>query len=185
MAENGGSVPAAPPAGQKIAPRSKATIVEALVIASRMFASEELGILDALRHVSVRNPNNPSRYFIHRAVSAGSVTAADIIENDLDNQAVGGPRDDQFQEIYIHGEIYKARPDVMAVVHGHTPELVAFSENSVKMGLVYNGANFIGPNLKNWVIGKYDRYESIVSTSPLGAAMAKDLGSDTVMLLAG
>ena len=73
----------------------------------------------------------------------------------------------------------------MAVMHSHTPELVVFSANSVRMGLVYNGASFIGPNLKNWVIGKYDKYENVVSTPALGAAMSKDMGNDTVMLLAG
>jgi HCOMODA/2-hydroxy-3-carboxy-muconic semialdehyde decarboxylase len=185
LAENGGRVPAAPPAEQKTAPRSKETIVEDLVLASRILASQELGILDALGHVSVRNPNNPNRYFIPRAVSAGSVTAADIIENDLDSQAVGGPRDDQFQEIYIHGEIYKARPDVMAVVHSHTPELVAFSQSSVPLGIVYNGANFIGSGLKNWVVGRYDPNETLVSNPMLGRALAETLGNDTVVLLAG
>jgi HCOMODA/2-hydroxy-3-carboxy-muconic semialdehyde decarboxylase len=185
LAENGGRVPAAAPTDQKIAPRSPDTIIEDLVLASRMLASQELGILDALGHVSVRNPNNPNRYFIPRAVSAGSVTAADIIENDLDSQAVGGPRNDQFQEIYIHGEIYKARPDVMAVVHAHTPELVAFSQSSVPLGIVYNGANFIGGGLKNWVVGRYDPNETLVSNPMLGRSLAEMLGSDTVILLAG
>jgi HCOMODA/2-hydroxy-3-carboxy-muconic semialdehyde decarboxylase len=118
-------------------------------------------------------------------VSAASVTAADIIENDLNSEAISGHRDDEFQEVYLHGGIYKARPDVMAVIHAHTPELVVFSANSVGMGLVYNGASFIGPNLKNWVIGKYDKYENVVSTPALGEAMSKDMGNDTVMLLAG
>ncbi len=176
LEENGGRVPVAPPAGQKVPPRSKDTIKEDLVIASRILASPDSGILDALGHVSVRNPNNPNHYFISRAVSAGSITVSDIIENDLDSRAVGGPRDDEFQEIYLHGEIYKARPDVMAVVHAHTPEMVAFSQIDVALGLVYNGASFIGNNLKNWVVGKYDLKGTIVSNPMLGHALAESLG---------
>jgi len=185
LTENGGRVPAAPPADQKTAPRSAETIIEDLVLASRMLASQELGVLNALGHVSVRNPKNPNHYFISRAVAPGSVTAADIIENDLDSNAVGGPRDDEFQEIYIHGEIYKARPDVMAVVHSHTPELVAFSQSSVPLRLVYNGANFIGNGIKSWVVGNYDPDKNVVSIPTLGHALAETLGNDTVVLLAG
>lgn len=185
LLENGGKVPAAPPANQKTAPRSADTILEDLVLASRMLASPELGVMDELGHVSVRNPKNPNHYFISRAVSGGSVTADDIIENDLDSKPVAGPRDDQFQEIYIHGEIYKARLDVMAVVHTHTPELVAFSQSSVQLRPVYNGAIFIGQGLANWVIGKYDPTQRIVSNSPLGKALAEALADKPVILLAG
>jgi len=72
LEENGGRVPVAPPAGQKVPPRSKDTIKEDLVIASRILASPDSGILDALGHVSVRNPNNPNHYFISRASHARS-----------------------------------------------------------------------------------------------------------------
>lgn len=185
LVENGGKIPAAPPANQKTATRSADTILEDLVHASRMLASPELGIMDSLGHVSVRNPKDPNHYFIARAVSGGSVTAADIIENDLDSKPVAGPRDDQFQEIYIHGEIYKARPDVMAVVHAHTPELVAFSQSSVQLRPVYNGAIFIGQGLANWVVGKYDPTQTLVSNAALGKALAETLGDKPVVLLAG
>ena len=68
-----------------------------------------------------------------RYLSPGAVTAADIIENDLDSHAVAGPRTDQARETHLHGQIYKARPDVMAIVHAHTPELVAFGMSSVPL----------------------------------------------------
>ena len=102
-----------------------------LVIANRLLASSELGILGPTGHVSVRSPRNPNHYFISRYVSAGVVKASDIIENDLDSKPVAGPRSDEYQEVYMHGEIFKARPDVMAVLHSHTQELVAFTDSSV------------------------------------------------------
>src|SRR5215510_14409189 len=109
------------------------SLIDDLVLANRMLASPELGVLDAFGHVSVRSRTNPNRFYISRYVAPGIVTAADIIENDLDSKPVAGERNDQYQERFLHSEIYKARPDVMAIVHSHTPELVAFTESSVPL----------------------------------------------------
>src|SRR5215467_12013476 len=109
------------------------TLIDELVLANRMLASQELGVLDAFGHVSVRSRTNLNRFYISRYVAPGIVTAADIIENDLDSKPVNGQRNDQYQERFLHGEIYKARPDVMAIVHSHTPELVAFGISSVPL----------------------------------------------------
>src|ERR1051325_2740030 len=98
-----------------------------------MLASQEIGFVDAYGHVSVRSRTNPNHFYISRYVSPGIVTAADVIENDLDSKPVAGERTAQYQERFLHGEIYKARPDVMAVAHSHTPELVAFSVSSVPL----------------------------------------------------
>src|SRR5256885_7783675 len=112
---------------------SEKALIDDLVLANRMLASQQLGVLDAFGHVSVRSRTNPNRFYISRYVAPGIVTAADIIENDLDSKPVAGERNDQYQERFLHGEIYKARPDVMAVVHSHTPELVAFGVSSVRL----------------------------------------------------
>jgi len=156
-----------------------------LVLANRMLASMELGILDSSGHVSVRNPRNPNRYFISRYVSAGVVKASDIIENDLDSRPVAGPRSDEYQEVYMHGEIYKARPDVMAVMHSHTPEFVAFSDSSVTLRPVVNGGVFIGDGLPLHDIRKFDPRESIIRTPELGKSVASALGKKPGLLLKG
>src|SRR5262245_48219452 len=113
--------------------QSEKALIDDLVLANRMLASEELGVLDAFGHVSVRSRTNPNRFYISRYVAPGIVTATDIIENDLDSKPVNGQRNDQYQERFLHGEIYKARPDVMAIVHSHTPEVVAFGVSSVAL----------------------------------------------------
>lgn len=156
-----------------------------LVLANRMLASMELGILDSSGHVSVRNPRNPNRYFISRYVSAGVVKASDIIENDLDSRPVAGARSDEYQEVYMHGEIYKARPDVMAVMHSHTPEFVAFSDSSVTLRPVVNGGVFIGDGLPLHDIRKFDPRESIIRTPELGKSVASALGKKPGLLLKG
>ena len=95
-------------------------LLEDLTVANRILA-RQLGILDIQGHVTARSRVNPNHYYIARFVSPGGASVSDFIENDLDSHPVHGPRTDQAREIYLHGEIYKARPDVMAVVHAHTP----------------------------------------------------------------
>src|ERR1700689_1673615 len=94
-------------------------LVDDLVVANRVLA-HEIHVLDAYGHVSVHSATNPKRYYLSRALSAGMVKSADIIEYDLDSNPVGGSKGDGYLERFIHGEIYKMRPDVMAVIHAHS-----------------------------------------------------------------
>lgn len=158
-----------------------------LVLANRILASADVGFLNAYGHVSVRDPADPQHYYMARYVSAGIVEASDIIEYDLDSNPVGPPRDDNFNERFIHGEIYKSRPDVMAVVHSHTPELVAFSVSSTPLRPVMAAGSFIGDGLPIFDIRKYTRGANvgIVSNPELGVDLAKELGSKPAILLYG
>jgi ribulose-5-phosphate 4-epimerase/fuculose-1-phosphate aldolase len=160
-------------------------IKQDLAIASRILSSPQLGIMDTAGHVSVRHPKNPNHYFISRAIAPGSVTAGDLIENDLDSKPVAGARDDEYLEVHIHGQIYKARPDVMAVIHSHTPELVAFGQTSVKLRPVSNGGAFIGEGMPLWAIGRYDPTQTIVTTPELGRSLAQTIGKRAGALLTG
>jgi len=170
-------------AAQTVSPDQ--VVIDDLVLANRMLASKELGILDAFGHVSVRNPRNPNHYFISRYVSAGVVKAGDIIENDLDSKPVAGPRSDEYQEVYIHGEIYKARPDVMAVLHAHTPEVLAFTESSVALRPVVNGGTFLGDGLPLHDIRKFDLRETLIRTPALGRSVPMMMGNKPGVLLKG
>ena len=160
-------------------------VLNDLVLANRFLASREFGILGTTGHVSVRNPRNPNHYFISRYVSAGIVKASDIIENDLDSKPVAGPRSDEYQEVYMHGEILKARPDVMAVLHAHTPEILAFTESSATLRPVVNGGVFIGDGFPMHDIRKFDPRENIIRTPELGKTVAMALGKSPGVLLKG
>jgi HCOMODA/2-hydroxy-3-carboxy-muconic semialdehyde decarboxylase len=154
------------------------SLIDDLVLANRML-SRELNILDAQGHVTARSRINPNHYYISRYLAPGDVTASDLIENDLDSNAVAGPRNDQARETYLHGEIYKARPDVMAIVHAHTPEFVAFGMSSVPL---WNGDS----PLPVWDIRQFNKGRSgIVSRPELGRAMAATLGRHEAVLLWG
>src|SRR5262249_43144807 len=105
----------APASGGPVDP----ALIDDLVTASRILADQ--GVLDAYGHVSIRHPANPNRYLISRAMSPADVAAADIMEFDLDSSPVDRRGRSMFLERFIHGEIYKARPDVNAVIHSHSP----------------------------------------------------------------
>src|SRR5258707_13072077 len=118
-----------------------AGVIEDLVAANRILA--EQGVLDAYGHVSVRHPGNPDRYVISRAMSPANVSADDIMEFDLDSSPVDQRGRGMFLERFIHGEIYKARPDVNAVIHSHSPGVIPFGVTSVPMRPVFHTAAFL------------------------------------------
>src|SRR3954467_15194400 len=84
-----------------------------LVVATRTLA--EHGVIDAYGHASVRSATHPARYFMPRNLAPELVTEADILEFDLDSEPVTKNSPAAYNERFIHGEIYKQRPDVMAI----------------------------------------------------------------------
>ena len=80
-----------------------------LVRANRILASDDVGVLDALGNVSVRNPNNPNTYFVAPKVAAGAVKAADVIERDITKG------DTDAEGLLIHDEVYRTHPEVKAI----------------------------------------------------------------------
>lgn len=158
--------------------RAEQALLDDLAVANRILA-RELAILDVQGHVTARSRTNPNHYYIARFIAPGGVTTSDFVENDLDSNPVDGPRNDQAREIYLHGEIYKARPDVMAVVHAHTPEFVAFGLSSVPL---WNGDSILPVfDLRPFNNGR----SGIISTPALGKAMADKMGTSEAVLLWG
>ena len=104
--------------------QSRAKAVEDLVTANRILA--DLGVLDGYGHVSIRVPGDPKHFLLARSVAPELVTAADIVEHDLEGNASAPPGTQLFGERFIHAAVYAARPDVQAVVHNHAPSLIPF-----------------------------------------------------------
>src|SRR5215510_7502910 len=106
------------------APAGNDTLLDDLVVANRILANEN--ILDGLGHVSVRSLTNQNHVFQSRELAPGLVTAGDILEYDLDGMPVNAKGAPSVRERFIHGAIYKARPDVKSVVHSHMPSVLPF-----------------------------------------------------------
>ena len=161
-------------------------LVNDLVLANRVLA-HEIRVLDAYGHVSVRDTANPGRYYLARAISAGMVTAPDIVEYDLDSKRVGGSSGDGYLERFIHGEIYKARPDVMAVIHAHSPEMIAFGASSVPLRNMIHVGSFINDGVPIFDVRKVGGTadDMLIRNPGLGKALAEALGSRAAIILFG
>jgi ribulose-5-phosphate 4-epimerase/fuculose-1-phosphate aldolase len=167
------------------APRDQAVaaLIDDLVTANHILVTE--GILDGYGHVSVRDPANPNHYFLSRSLAPGLVTATDIVEYDLDSNPVDDNRQG-YRERFIHGEIYRARPDVMAVVHDHSPSVIPFSVSSVPLRAVAHLGAFIAEGVPVFEIRDVDGMtDMLVSTPKRGRALATVLGNHPAALMRG
>ena len=155
-----------------------------LVAAYRILA--EHGVIDAYGHVSLRSPKNPQRYYLARSLAPEAVQAEDILEYDLDSKPLDARGQESVRERFIHGELYKARPEVVAVVHNHSPSVIPFSVTGVAMKPIYHMASFIGEGVPNFEIRKFEKgTDLLVKTPKLGAALAKTLGKSSAALMRG
>src|SRR3979409_36324 len=97
-------------------------LLEELVTANRILANE--GIVDSFGHVSVRHPQRKDRYLLSRARAPERIEAGDIMQFSLEGDPVNAKDRTPYLERFIHGALYEARPDVMAVVHNHSPNTI-------------------------------------------------------------
>ena len=169
---------------QAPAPPTRQALIDELVIANHILANE--GVLDGYGHVSVRSPENREHYLLARAGAPGLVTAADIVEYDFDSNRIAGSTAAGYLERFIHGEIYRARPDVMAVVHCHCPEVLPFANTGVALHPMYHMSWFIGEGVP--VFDNRTRFgvtDMLISNAPLAKALAAALGKSSAALLRG
>jgi len=158
--------------------------VRDLVLANRVLANE--GIVDAFGHVSARHPVNPSRYLISRSLAPGLVQGEDVVVLDLDSNPVGDTTASLFLERFIHGEIYRARPDVHAIVHTHSPTTIPFGVTGVKLRPISHMSGFLEPAAPVFEIrDQLKNSDLLVRTPALGVALAKALGDRPVALMRG
>ena len=158
--------------------------LEDLVAAYRILA--EHGVIDAYGHVSLRSPRDASRYYIARSIAPERVQLEDLMEYDLDSRPLDARGRESVRERFIHGEIYRSRPEVMAVVHNHSPSVVPFSVTDVPMRPLFHMAAFVGEGLPNFEIRDVQRgTDLLVKTPALGQALARTLGTKPACLMRG
>ncbi|MBM3531176.1 MAG: class II aldolase/adducin family protein [Alphaproteobacteria bacterium] len=157
-------------------------ILEDVAAASRILADQ--GVFDAAGHVSMRHPGHAERFLMSRSLAPQSVQADDIMEFDLDCNAVDARGRNGFIERYLHGEIYRARPDVMAVAHSHSAATIAFGLTSVPMRAMYHNAAFLAAGVPVFDIReKFGTTDIVISSAAKGAALAQVLADKPVALL--
>jgi HCOMODA/2-hydroxy-3-carboxy-muconic semialdehyde decarboxylase len=171
---------AAPPTGGPADPAA----IDDLVAANRILADQ--GVLDGYGHVSMRHGSAPNRYFLSRSKSPAIITAEDIMEYDLDSHPVDQQGRLMYIERFIHGEIYKARPDVNAVVHSHSPTVIPFSVTAVKLRPICHMSAFLKHDVPNFEIRDCDGMtDLLIRNAKQGAGLARALGPNDVALMRG
>jgi len=180
---------AAPPESVSAAgaPKSSADpkLIEDLVAANKILVAQ--GVVDGYGHVSVRDDRDPSHYLMSRALAPELVTAADILEHDLDNNAPDAQGRALYLERFMHGAIYKARPDVKAIVHNHSPSVIPFGVSGVPLRPLYHMSAFLHAGAPVFEIRAAGgaQTDMLVRTPELGRALAKVLADNAVVLMRG
>jgi len=155
-----------------------------LVAAYRILA--EHGVIDAYGHVSVRSERDPNRYFLAGHIAPENVTEENIIEYDLDSNPLDARGRESVRERFIHGEVYKTRPEVTSVVHNHSHAVIPFSVTGVPMRPIFHMAAFVGLGVPVFEIRDVEQGTNLlVLNNKLGAALAGVLGGHPAALMRG
>jgi HCOMODA/2-hydroxy-3-carboxy-muconic semialdehyde decarboxylase len=157
-------------------------LIEELALANRILAHE--GVLDAFGHVSVRHPADPGRYLLSRSRSPLLIEPDDILEYTLDSEPVRPPKVHLYAERVIHGCIYQARSDVMAVCHHHAPAVMPFAVAGIPIVPVFHLGAAMGEEAPFW-----DQHDEFGDTNLLvmkqeeGHSLARTLGRHSAVLM--
>jgi HCOMODA/2-hydroxy-3-carboxy-muconic semialdehyde decarboxylase len=166
------------------APVTRQSVIDDLVVGNHILA--DLGVVDGFGHLTARDPDHPDHFLMSRSLAPALVKAEDIMEFDRD----GNPVDQQgraiFLERFIHAEVYKARPDVMAVVHTHSANVIPFSDSTVPMRAMFHSGAFLAAGVPVFELrDQFGQTDMLIRNNEIGAALAKTLADKNVALIRG
>jgi HCOMODA/2-hydroxy-3-carboxy-muconic semialdehyde decarboxylase len=155
-----------------------------LVAANRILARED--VVDAFGHVSLRHPDNPHRYVMSRSRSPELVEFDDLMEFELDGEAVDLQGRTPYGERMIHGALFEARQEITAVIHNHSYDVLPFGITDTPMRPVIHVASVIGKKLPVWDIAdKFGDTDLLVRTMEQGRDLAGTMQANSCMLMRG
>ena len=175
-----------PAASASAAPNAQLNpqMLDDLVYANRILADQ--GVVDGFGHVSVREDNNPDRFVMSRSMAPALVTHKDIMEYNLNGDPIDAQGRASFAERYIHAAIYRARPDVKAIVHSHSLAVIPFSVRASACARSFIMSAFLGAGTPIFDIrDAAGDTNMLITDNQLGDALAKVLGNHTVALMRG
>jgi HCOMODA/2-hydroxy-3-carboxy-muconic semialdehyde decarboxylase len=153
-----------------------------LAIANQILAREN--IVDAFGHISMRHPDRPDRYLITTYRAPERVVPSSIIELTLDSKPVTPTSERLFSELVIHGEVYKARPDVQSVCHHHSVAILPYCITGIELVPVMHLGATMGNMIPFWDSRDEFGDTRLLLTKPEeGASMARALGPHWTVLL--
>jgi HCOMODA/2-hydroxy-3-carboxy-muconic semialdehyde decarboxylase len=165
-------------------PAPDPTLLRKLVLANRILYHQ--GVVDGFGHVSVRHDQSPGHFLLARNMAPGLVGREDIVTFDLDGAALDAAGRRVYLERFIHGEIYRARPDVQAIVHSHSPSVIPFGVTQQPLRPVFHMSGFLGDGAALFEIRDIaEDTDMLVSNGALGVALATALGQRSTVLMRG
>jgi len=164
---------------------SERELIDDLVVANHILYHE--GVVDGFGHISVRHPARPDRFLLSRSIAPATVQAEDIMEFDLDGNAVDARGRKPYLERFIHSEVYRARADVQAVVHNHSPAVIPFGVTGARLRPISHMSGFLAGGVPNFEIREAGgpATDMLIRTPQLGVAFARTLGGAAFALMRG
>ena len=161
-----------------------AALTEKLALANRILYDK--GVVDGFGHVSVRHDASADHFLLARNMAPGLVTPGDVLMFDLDGDALDAAGRRVYLERFIHGEIYRARPDVQAIVHSHSPSVIPFAATRTPLRPLYHMSGFLGDGSALFEIRDVaGNTDLLIRDQALGRALAAALGSHSAVLMRG
>ena len=156
---------------------ANAALIDDLVAANRILYDQ--GVVDGFGHVSARHDKDPNRYLLARSMAPALVTEDDIMEFDLDSTPIDQRGGAVYLERFIHGEIYKVRPDVLSVVHSHSPAVLPYANTKVPLRPMNHISGFLGGGVPVFEIRDVagPASDMLIRSAALGRALAVTLGA--------
>lgn len=159
-------------------------VLEELVTANRILANE--GVVDAFGHVSIRSPEDPNRYFLSRARAPECIERDDLMEFTLEGEPIDPRGRKPYAERFIHGAIYEKRPDVLAVVHNHSPNVIPYGITGTKLKPVMHMCASMGTDVPIWDSRcNFGDTNLLVTDMAMGRDLAVALGDGRAALMRG
>ena len=164
---------------------SRKGLIDDLVSANHILFKE--GVVDGFGHVSMRTETDPERFMLSKSIAPATVTARDVMEFGMDGEPLNPRGRRPYLERYIHSEIYRARPDVQAVVHSHSPALIPFGITGTSLRPVFHMSGFLGSATPIFEIREAGgpATDMLIRDRKLGAALARTLGAAPFALMRG
>lgn len=158
--------------------------IQKIVEANHILAHE--GVVDAFGHVSARHPEDPTKFILSRSRSPALVSAEDMMVFNLDGTVVGDDGRKPYLERFIHGGVYEARPEVQAVIHDHSHEVLPFTISTAPLKPVLHTCGAIGPKVPVWDIrDNFGGTNLMVTNIAQARDLAKAMGKNPTALMRG
>ena len=165
-------------------PVADSELVDKLVAANRILYQQ--GVVDGFGHASVRHDKSQDYFLLARNMAPGLVQRDDVVTFDLDGAALNADGRRVYLERFIHGEIYRARPDVHAIVHSHSPSVIPFGVTARPLRPIFHMSGFLGEGASLFEIREVaGDTNMLISDNRLGAALAASLGERSTVLMRG